>query len=417
MSDVNGNSSINEILAFINEKNEEINKLVEKSESNPTESILSEAKTIYNNCASLLVEKQRVMNSEGDNDEIDANAKEEIQKLIEQMNVNIDKIKANIDTKTNASEAISSLMNDKTFQQIEEIEKQIMYRKYYFPGGIPKLRIPGTGANKESDDFEYDQSNKDADPFDHWDPRYINEYIRLAKQNGFHRHFVYYNGADFKTISFTQALDILKKCVNWNNGTIDESGACDKFEVCGIIGGLIYFDKYKTFIEETGIAGGKTSLFQRVWTANNDMIELTIEKLENGLIQQSRYDFKNNNYGWMASSNKYAFDSEEYLSKWIELENEYEKYKDKIWKILEQTDTLQLCTNKVNVTGNNISIQQEMQCLQSVENKNINEEKEKDDNKDDEYDENESNDEKKNDINEGKNENEMNVPELNNQNK
>ena len=257
-------------------------------------------------------------------------------------------------------------MNDKTFQEIQEIEKQILYRKFYFPGGIPKLRVVGQGINKKTDDFEYDQSLEGSDPFDHWDPRYLKDYIVVAKQNGFHRNFIYYDGKEFKTMNFSQASEVLKKCINWSTGKIDTDGACDKYEIAGIIGGLIYFDKVSSFVGETGLAGGKTSMFNRVYTYNGDLIIPTIEKIANGLIQQSEKNFKNNNFGWMANDNKYAFDSAQFLSKWIELENEYNEYKEKVWKILEETNALQLCTNNVNVTGNNITIQQEMSCMQTI---------------------------------------------------
>lgn len=364
MSDVNGNSSTEEIYNWLNQKSKEIKDLLTRAEANPSDDLLTKAKNILNNAKTLVKEKDKVMSDEGDPNRSNINL--QFNQVLNEMEKDVSSISAKNDTNINASMALSQLMNDKTFQEIQEIEKQILYRKFYFPGGIPKLRVVGQGINKKTDDFEYDQSLEGSDPFDHWDPRYLKDYIAVAKQNGFHRNFIYYDGKEFKTMNFSQASEALKKCINWSTSKIDTDGACDKYEIAGIIGGLIYFDKVSSFVEETGLAGGKTSLFNRVYTYNGDLIIPTIEKIANGLIQQSEKNFKNNNFGWMANDNKYAFDSAQFLSKWIELENEYKNYKEKVWKILEGTNALQLCTNNVNVTGNNITIQQEMSCMQTI---------------------------------------------------
>ena len=364
MSDVNGNSNIEEISNWLNEKTKEIKYLLNESESNPSDDLLVKAKNILNNAKALVKEKDKVMSDEKDPNR--SSIKTQFDRIITEMEADVSAISAKNDTNVNASMALNQLMNDKTFQEIQEIEKQILYRKFYFPGGIPKLRVVGQGFNKKTDDFEYDQSLEGSDPFDHWDPRYLGEYITIAKQQGFHRNFIYYDGREFKTMNFSQAAEALKKCINWSTSKIDAEGACDKYEIAGIIGGLIYFDKVSSFVEETGLAGGKASMFNRVYTYNGDLIQPTIEKLANGLIQQSEKNFKEKNFGWMANDNKYAFDSAQYLKRWLELETKYNEYKEKVWKILEGTNALQLCTNNVNVTGNNITIQQEMSCMQTI---------------------------------------------------
>ena len=364
MSDVNGNSSIDEVQAWLTKQLDEIKKLAEQAKENPSDELLTQAKTILNNAKTLVKEKDKVMSSENDPNRTGANNK--FNTIITEMEKEVSTISSKNDTNINASMALSELMNDTTFQEIQEIEKQILYRKFYFPGGTPKLRVVGQGTNSKTDDFEYDQSLEGSDPFDHWDPRYLKEYITIAKQNGFHRNFIYYNGSDFNTINYSQAMEVLKKCVNWSTGKIDVEGGCDKYEVAGIIGGLMYFDKASSFVEETGIAGGSSSMFNRAYIINGDLVQPTIEKLANGLIQQSEKKFKEDNFGWMANNNKYAFDSAQYLTRWMELESKYNEYKEKVWKILEGTNALQLCTNNVNVTGNNITIQQEMSCMQTI---------------------------------------------------
>ena len=398
MTNVNGNSSTEEIMLWIEQKNQELNLLVEESNNNPSEVITTKGKTLLNNVKTLIKEKIKVMTSEKDPELNDF--KNKTNELVSEMEKNVNTISSKETTESDASMALSQLMNDNTFKEIQEIEKQILYRKFYFPGGIPKLRIAGTGTNKKTDEFEYDQTTGDRDPFDHWDPRYLDTYIIIAKQNGFYKNFIYYDGYDYKTINFTQAANLLKKCVNWSTGKIEEDGACDKYEIAGVLGGLKYFDKIDSFLESSSIAGGKSSIFNKTYIVNGDLINPMIEKLE-ALTNQSMKEFKEKNFGWMANSNKYAFDSAQYLEKWLTLEKQYEEYKDKVWKILENTNALQLCTNNVNVTGNNITIQQEMSCIQSIsgDSKTTEENKEEDINSDDNDDNDDGNKSENNDDN------------------
>lgn len=366
MVDVNGNSDMEEIISWIENKNKELKNMVNEAENNPSGELTIKAKTMMNNAKALVKEKIKIMEEE--KDENKDYFKSSTDKLLNEMEKSVSTIMAKEGTENDASFALSQLMNDSTFKEIQEIEKQILYRKFYFPGGIPKLRVVGNGVNKKTDEFEYDgtEEGSDKDPFDHWDPRYLKEYVMEAKQNSFHKNFIYYNGIDYKTMNFYQAANVLKKCVNWSTGKIEEDGACDKYEVTGILGGLKYFDKINSFLESNPeVAGGKMSLFNKVYVINGDLINLSVEKLES-FIQQSEKEFKENNFGWMANSNKFAFDSAQYLERWMNLEKKYEEYKDRVWKILEGTNMLQLCTNNVNVTGNNISIQQEMSCIQKV---------------------------------------------------
>ena len=49
MSDVNGNSSIEEISNWLNEKTKEIKDLLNEAKSNPSDDLLVKAKNILNN--------------------------------------------------------------------------------------------------------------------------------------------------------------------------------------------------------------------------------------------------------------------------------------------------------------------------------------------------------------------------------
>lgn len=367
MEGVSGNSTVDEIQRWLNNKLNNIKTIEQEvnstSTKTPSSETITEAQNIVNSAKLIISEKEKVMKDEGVenvNETISA-----FNDIVDEMNEVMSKLLYSSNTNESAAMALNKIMNDNTFQQIQEIEKQILYRRFYFPGGVPKLRIAGQGQNNDNDDFEYDQSTEDVDPFDHWDPRYLKEYITIAKQQGFHRNFIYYDGEGYKSINFSQALEILRKCLNVTTGNIESSGACDKYVVSGVIGGLLYFDKLESFVEEMGF--GNVSLFvNKVNVINGDLINESIDKLANGLIKQSMNNFIKNNYGWMSNSNELAFDVAQYVKEWVALEAEYQKYKDEVWHILKSLNALELCTNNVDVTGNNITIQQEMNCVQKI---------------------------------------------------
>lgn len=274
---------------------------------------------------------------------------DDIKKVVEKITADVSAINAKLDTKNNASMSLMMLMNDKTFQEIQEIEKQVIYRRFYFPGGEPKKIIVQSKSELKR-----------------WDPRTIDEYIVLAKQQGFHRFFIYYNGFDFKHISFTQAATVLKNCIDWSSQRIFETGGCDKLDVCGIIAGLIYFDKVDSFFEEITTIGANKTMFNKLCDAYADIIDPMIEKIANVLVHQTQNNFKKNNYGWMAEDDNLAFDSGKYVAQLVTLKAQYEMYKDRVWKILEDLNALEVCTNYTNITGNNLSIDQKMQCALSI---------------------------------------------------
>ena len=378
MQGVSGNSTVDEILRWLNNKLNELKAIEQEVNSSGTKSpsseTITEAQNIVNSAKLIISEKEKVMTEEGASD-----IKETIgtfNDIVDEMGEVMSKLLYSSNTNESAAMALNKIMNDNTFQRIQEIEKQILYRRFYFPGGSPKLRVAGQGQNNPNDDFEYDQSTEGTDPFDHWDPRYLKEYVTIAKQQGFHRNFIYYDGEGYKSINFSQALEILRKCLNVTTGNIESNGACDKHVVAGVIAGLLYFDKLECFVEEMGF--GNASLFtNKVNVINGDLINEAIDKLANGLIKQSMSNFIKNNYGWMSNSNDLAFDAARYVKEWVALEAEYQKYKDEVWKILKSLNALELCTNNVDVTGNNITIQQEMNCVQKISDVQKKEEEEK----------------------------------------
>ena len=94
--------------------------------------------------------------------------------------------------------ALSSLeplmmLNKDVLDKLEKIDKELVYRRFYFPGGTPKLYMKGDQA--DTNEIHYVQDNTDGG----FDPRFIKDYIAEAKQNGFHRHVIVYNPSSSKS--------------------------------------------------------------------------------------------------------------------------------------------------------------------------------------------------------------------------
>lgn len=360
---VNGESGNDMIMIWLNERMTELKTIAERDKTKV--SVVTDCQSIVNLSESVVNDRKLVLMKAGtDTEPENVKALADMDKVIAEMDAILTNVKANSSSTSTGSEALLQLMNDPTFQRIQEIEKQLLYRRFYFPGGIPKLRVAGTGVS--NDTVEYDGSTNMVDPFDHWDPRYLQEYIAIAQQNGFHRWFIAIVSDKFIPMSFTQAEKMMRQCINWTTGVIADDGGCNSTDVCGVIAGLIYFDKIDAFFDEMNV-GNKNMFNTRVRVINNDVIGPLVSKIANVLVQQSQANFKEKNYGWMAQDNQYAFDSAKYLVEWKELEVKYDEYRAKVWEVLTNINALELCSNNVNVTGNNITIQQSMSCVQNIQ--------------------------------------------------
>ena len=68
--------------------------------------------------------------------------------------------------------------------KLENLERQILFRSYYFQGGTPKKFVHGIG--KDTDKIHYDNSTDKRDYLREWNPRYLDDYINQARQYGYH---------------------------------------------------------------------------------------------------------------------------------------------------------------------------------------------------------------------------------------
>ena len=121
-------------------------------------------------------------------------------------------------------------------EKLENLETKILYRSYYFQGGLPKKFVNGVGTDTEN--IHYDGFSEERDLFSAWNPRYLDEYIEQAKQYGFHKHFLYYDGNNVNHITFADAT------IKFNH--VDQNTDPNTFY--GLISGLEFMNKMNSFI-------------------------------------------------------------------------------------------------------------------------------------------------------------------------
>ena len=273
------------------------------------------------------------------------------------------------DMANNAAAALAGLeelamLDNGALEKIEKIETNIFYRQFYFPGGEAVKRMPGLGTDTAT--IKYDQIPGDRDLFTRWDPRYLDDYIQQAQQNGFHRHFLFYDGNSVKTISFDEAYERLLGCLDGT--TVRTVGGCSNNEIYGILAGLQYMGKLEPFMDEfKKDLGLSLKQVENMIKLNGSSIVSAADKQLKRVIGQTSDEFINKDYGWQAEDQIYAFDISQYADEWNSLQEQYQDYKNKIWEILKNTNALNLCTNKTSgIQVGDVNIQQSMDCAMRI---------------------------------------------------
>lgn len=274
--------------------------------------------------------------------------------------------------------ALSSLeplmmLNKDILDKLERIDKELVYRRFYFPGGTPKLYMKGDQA--DTNEIHYVQDNTDGG----FDPRFIKDYIAEAKQNGFHRHVIVYNpsSSKYEAKSFDQLKNLLQTYYI-NDKTVDyirNSRGITAFEkqvkqesMAALFASLIYFDKYELFMDEFK-REFKPDQMEKVMAYYDDFIQNELYRLSDA-IGQSAEDFVKNDYGWMGPESL-AFDASIFVEDYAKYKAEYDKLKDQIWQWLSQITSLNLCANRVSGIYQasdeaQINLTQMSNCYQSV---------------------------------------------------
>lgn len=256
-----------------------------------------------------------------------------------------------------------AMLDDGTLADLERIEQEIFFRQFYFPGGPAVLRLPGLGTDVPGK-YKYDQIPGEKYMLDDWDPRYIPQYIQQANQQGFHRHFLYFNGSSVETISYDDAADKLYYAIEGRGFRESDSKV-----VYGILSGLLYMNKMKTFCDEFKGKLGKTKAdLEQHAMLGRDLVSIADQQLKK-VIGQSKDTFIKQDNGWYTRDMKYAFDVEKYAREWEQKQVIYQEYKNKIWEILKNVQNLNLCTNNTSgINIGNVSIKQETECLMKIQN-------------------------------------------------
>ena len=236
-------------------------------------------------------------------------------------------------------------------EKIEKLELQMQFRSYYFQGGLPKKFVFGVG--KDTKLVHYDGLTEERDMFEIWNPRYVDTYIEQAKQYGFHTHFLYFDGKSVEHMSFAEAFTQLQ---------LIEQG--QKFY--GILAGMGFMNKLVPFFAEyqlNNLTLGKADDLLK--SDVNGYVKLADNALQ-ATIGQTSKQFVDNDVGFIAYDEKWWFAGDLY-KEWKGLQNEYTRYKERLWEALSQLENVNICTNRVSgIQVGNVNINQINNCIQKI---------------------------------------------------
>ena len=275
-----------------------------------------------------------------------------VYKLVE---ANVTKYTQDNTSSQGAAIAFQQLLGDNLFTTIANIERQIDYRRFYFPGGEAKQKILKDGETIKTGAG--------------WDPRYLEEYIGQAHQYGFHRWMLAPIGttalSQFKPISYATVDEYLRKAVKWARGYALNDGYTAA-SISEYVAPLVYFDKLDDYVKNyEGVftdADTFTEWIDRYLGSEYTKV-MDLLKIRFG---HSATEFKNLDAGYYAQSTNQAFDAAELAAEFKKYSVQYEEYKQKLWEIMKQSSVFQLCFNYADMTGNNININQTLQCNQWI---------------------------------------------------
>lgn len=298
---------------------------------------------------------------------------------LEEMEANVKQYEETKINSNDAASAFSRLLADDNFNKIRELEKQLEYRKFYFPGGEAQLKVVKNG---------------DMAPLGNsWDPRYIPEYINIAKQNGFHYWFIKpkVNENYYEPCSVEQVWSECSNKIDWMNRKYIENGNNRFQEIVAMFVGMKYAGKFgvlASYIKSVGENEIKINQLMLEDVYDNLGKNQTGPMMKKLVSLVGQDDFVTKDVGKYIANDDMAFDAAGILDELMKRNEEYNKFKENLWNILKENPVLNLCTNNAIMTGNNITVTQMMECSQTINNGSGNEENK---------DKNKENDSKKND--------------------
>jgi hypothetical protein len=232
---------------------------------------------------------------------------------------------------------VLSLRNEGDNKQLIEISKRIKYQSFYFCGGEPTLITNLSGR---------------------YDPREFTDYIALAKQNGYHKHFLYLTDTGLKSISFADCDVMFTPYIDKSTGKLLEQNN----NIITILAGMYFFDKTSSFISEYAkwtIINEKT-----IPTILNDSIMNSVTTLSRK-FNTTRKEFVKNNYGILYTDAPFC--SNEELEDYANAQAKIKIFETQLYEILKNAGMLNICVNSTNIgsvgSGAVIDIDQTSSCL------------------------------------------------------
>lgn len=283
---------------------------------------------------------------------------------------------------TTITQALASLeaigINPDVQKEMDKLDKEITYRRFYFPGCDTRLRIEGEGT-----DDAY-KTYKTATRVS-FDPRYIQNYIELCKEKGFYKWMLWFDPEDndkLKQLDFEMAFNNFKRYYEGNGHVkseyIDNKKAIET--VASTYASLKYFDKLSCFnlyvneVDGVDFTVGKINTKKwNVFESNYaEVINEYVTKLTNK-IGQTLTEFKTNDIGYFAPSSLAFGITDDMIQTYQRYETEYKEYKEKLWNVLEKVNALQICVNKDNsineiANGGELNVTQMNNCVQTISN-------------------------------------------------
>jgi hypothetical protein len=259
------------------------------------------------------------------------------------------------------------LMEGGILTKISDLERDILYRSFYFPGGIPRLIKPGIGVDTST--VKYDNIMGNRDIFSRFDPRYIEDYIAQARQHGFHKNFLFFNGSNIEHSDFAGARIALRSAIDFTTGEyLGETDTASIYKVYGIISGIEFMDKRSSFIEEYATALGITTNGWKKTLLNGDRYVSQCYLKMGDFIGQTKDEFISNDFGISIGNNrKDLWFAGDLMQEWESLQVKYEEYKNRVWEILKNIDALNMCSNITSgVYVGTPTITQQLQCAQQI---------------------------------------------------
>ena len=287
-----------------------------------------------------------------------------------------DKDKEQVEAVTKAIAGLDLMGIDSNLQiKIEDMEKELTFRRFYFPGCDHRLRISGKGTSTDSVLYVQDGLTS-------FDPRYIEQYNKIANNYDFFQWMLYYDPSTSKIrqMNFGDAL---------NNFILfyDNAGRMNQYKntetnyeiMCSTFASLKYFDKmacFKEYVKDNSTDASatviKTGGFDKFMSNNATKIQSFVKHIAD-FTGQSERSFKEKDIGYFAPEElAFGLDSH-WFEIWSTYDKQYKEYKEKLWNLLSGIQNLQLCVNRDNsiqqvADGGQLTLTQMNNCVQTIQN-------------------------------------------------